>query len=65
MSKINKKYLKDHYGRLWNSVEAMTYDDIRLAKKTDKFIMNESTARRIAHNAAFIATSTLDAILKR
>lgn len=65
MAKLNSKYLKSNYKTLWKSVEEMVFEDIRLAKKTDKFSMLENTAHRIAYNAAFIATSTIDIMLKK
>lgn len=57
--------LRSRYPKLWRSVYDMTLDDIRLAKKTDKFVMTKTTAERIAHNAAFIACSTLHTMVSK
>lgn len=62
---MNAKKLKATYPRLWKSVYNGVYDDLRLAKKTDKFNMLDKTARRLCHNAAFFACSTIHVMVTK
>jgi hypothetical protein len=48
--------LKRKYPKLWKYMYDSVYDDLRLQKKINGFIMKDKDAKIIAHNAAFFAT---------
>jgi len=57
----NVKQLKAKYPILWDSVEYMVADDVKLVLKSKKDMVDtisDVDIKRIAHNAAFTACST-------
>ena len=60
--------LKKKYPILWSSVEDMVMDDVRevIGKQRSMIgTISDDDVKRIAHNAAFVATSTQWALDKK